>query len=729
MCSKTSLRVAPFCFLTLLLGSCGGGGDPAPVNLELTSLTILSDTPEISYPLRISIGISSDFALDEAFVSLFVMEKTTDPEADVRQIPLGTAVIPQPFSNAAPVEVEINIPASVEFPGDYNLVAIVDPTDEYLETDEEDNALASEITIAPALVPNMFIAGLELDRSALEINTGAYEDLVSLVENNVYNADAASTLTVGVDGLHEDETIDIESFAILRMTRSDVGTTHDVPLYLWNSDAARYINAYGVDPSGGTSDALEEWLPLGNFEPQRVSTLGEEVTLDDVTRNSNYMNFYFPGRLGSTIAYEMRYGHLPVFTSNSEPSLPPPDLTAAAISSLRSFLRNLPSNGVIGDESDAMAIMNFDICVQIRPVEVSVLETDVADNESCVPLLITLPPEEETILPPVDLDGYTPVFSRPSRPLLTDIGYHTKGGGSAFGFGIDLGSYASADERGYREGIYGDLPITIFGKEFSFMKLDVDAQLVPDYTGKPADEDSHFRVEYRHAGQLLTRIVEVPSDVTISLSLDELSISKELPDAEKGNIAESTIFVGPIPLSAGAYVSGNFGMDIKPFVFTTDAPEGYQMGIQAGPFASLEALMYAGIGSRRLPVIVGVEGVLSLLDGRFVLFNGVDIDVIEQSAGSETVEFVIRQGPKGTIVFTGPQGKLNLFAEYTVPKIKTCKIGLIKIPCPGFAKLKATKNLWSSPALFKYEDVLFELNSAQLDVVIREGKDPLYFQP
>jgi hypothetical protein len=534
---------------------------------------------------------------------------------------------------------------------------------------------------------------------------------------------------VGVDGLREDETIDIESFAALRMTRSDVGTTHDVPLYLWNTSASRYINAYGVDPSGETSDSLEEWLPLGDFEPQRVSSQGAAVTLDDVTRESSYMNFYFPGRLGSTLAYEMRYGHLLTANTASAPSVPPPDLTAAAISSLKSFLRNLPSNGVIGDESDAMAVMSFDICVQIRPVNGSIAETDIEDIEACAPLLITLPPEEQTILPPVDLDGYTPVFSRPAGPLLTDIGYSTKGGGSVFGFGIDLGSYASADERGYREGIYGDLPVTIFGKEFSYMELDIDAQLVPDYPGKPVDEDSHFRVEFRHAGQLLTRIVEVPSDVTISLSLDELSISKELPDAEKGSIAESTVFVGPIPLSAGAYVSGNFGMDIQPFVFTTDAPDGYRMGVQAGPFASLEALMYAGVGSRRLPVIVGVEGVLALLDGRFVLFNGVDIEVIDQSASSDTVEFVIRQGPKGTILFTGPQGKLNLFAEYTVPKIKTCKVGLLKIPCPGFAKLKATRNLWSSPALFRYEDVLFELNSAQLDVVIRPGKDPLYFQP
>ncbi len=715
-------------FSALLLASCGGGS-PEPINLATSSLTVLSSNPEISYPLKMSVSVTSDRAVGEAFVSLFVMEKSDDPDAEVRQIPLGTEVITDVNASERPYEFIMNVPASVELPGDYYLVAIVDPTDEIVETDEEDNATLTEISISPPLVPNLFISALELDRTALEMNTGSYEDLVNLVEDNIYNADAASTLTVGVEGVRENETIAVEAFANLRMTRSDVGTTHDVPLYLWNTDANRYVNAYGVDPSTGSSEGIEEWLPLGNFDPQRVIAEDEEVQLDDVTLHSTFMNFYIPGKLGSELAYEMRYGHRQVFTLNAEfATRPPPDLNASAIRALKSFLSNLPTNNIDGDESDAMAVMSFSICVKIRPVDQSLSETTVEDNETCMPLTVTLPPVESTILPPVDLDGYEPVFSRPAGPLETSIGYSTKGGGSAFGFGLDFGSYATADNRGYREGIHGDVPLTIFGKEYSFMKLDVDAQLVPDYRGKPASENSEFSVEFKHAGQLLARMIEVPSDTQVSLRLDQLTVTKELPNREKG-IVESTIFVGPIPLSVGAYALGNIGLDIKPFVFTSSDATSHKLGVEAGPYANMEAFLYASVGSRRLPVDVGIEGVLTLLDARFVLFNGVDIEVIEQAESDDPVEFIIRQGPKGTIVFTGPQGKLNLFARYTVPKIKTCKIGFIKTPCPGFVKLKATKNLWSSPAAFRLSDVLFELRNAELDVVIREGQEPLYFQP
>ncbi|MFK8083886.1 MAG: hypothetical protein AB8B97_26685 [Granulosicoccus sp.] len=734
--SKASLFTCLIASL-VLLSACSSSDDPEPqrVNLDISSVSNLTDL-EISYPFDMTLGVTSTRPIDAEF-SLFLIEKTAVEGRDAVQIPVGSGVIPAAdfqsssgSSASAAYSFEMSVPASVGPPGEYYLQIIVDPTDEVVETDETDNVFVLEVDVAPPIIPNAYITELALDRAALEINTGDYNDLVNLVEDNVYNADAAATITMGADGLRDNEPLDIEAFANLRMARSDTGTTHDVPLYLWNTEAGRYINAYGVDPTGTALGGTAEWLPIGNLDPQSITGNSERVEVDDKTLNSEYINFYFPGRLGSELASKLRFPPITGgFTTNSSnPTLPPPDLNAQAISELGSFLSGLPIT-TPGDETSAMAVMDFSICVQIRPVNQSVSEVDTADNESCQALMITLPPTEDTILPPVSIDGYTPLFNRPSQPLSTGTSYKTKGGGSAFGFGMELGSFASADERGYREGIYGDLPVTIFGQSFSFMKASVDAQLVPDYPGKPASEESKFDLEIIHAGLLLTRIIEVPTNVEITLELDKLSISKELPDPEKNGIAESTIFVGPIPLSAGAYVTGNFGLSFTPFIFTNEAPDNYRLGVQGGPFANIEGTMYAALGSRRLPITAGVEGVLRLLDGRFTLFNGVDIAVRDKPVATDPVEFVITQGPKGTLSFTGPQGKINLFVRYVVPSIESCDLGIIKVPCPGLASVKATKNIYSSPALFRFSDVLFEDPGLQLSVVLRDNEDPLFFQP
>ena len=68
-----------------------------------------------------------------------------------------------------------------------------------------------------------------------------------------------------------------------------------MPLYLWNSEAVRYTEAFGVDPGvpcdpvfgctpGSTGPA--EWLPIGQIQPQSIETVGDEVTVRDVDRAS-----------------------------------------------------------------------------------------------------------------------------------------------------------------------------------------------------------------------------------------------------------------------------------------------------------------------------------------------------------------------------------------------------------------------------------------------------------
>ena len=736
--------------LFTLLSACGGGGgdddspapgpgtDPAPtptptptptLNLSATSLNINSAEPRIGYPISGTVGYSSDARVDNVELSLFIIEKKDDPEAESRQYPLGNQVFSGGSVGSGTIDFDVNIPSSVDTAGQYFITAIVDGADEILETDEEDNTASVEVTLAEPGNPNLFVTDFELDRRSMEISTASYDEQVELLEGNVYNADAAATLTVGVDGIRLNNSIKVEAFARLQMRRDDVGTTHDVPLYLWNTEAGRYINAYGVDPSGTVSDTLVEWLPLGEFGPQLATTVGDQTTLEDVARNSTHINFYFPGLLGRELEYQMRYGHLPTTLSSDVATRPPPDLTAQSISELKGFLRNLPSNGITGDESDAMAVMEFAICVQIRAVDQTITEDSGVDNEVCSPLNITLPPVKPPYPQPAELGGYETQFIRPALPLENSTDFSTRAGGKVFSFGLEFGSSVSADNRGYKERMYGGVPLKIFGIDYDFMKIDVSAQLVPEYAEKPDGEESGFRIEIKHAGQVLASIVELPSDVQITLEIDKLSFSKELPDPNKNGIIESTFFVGPIPLSAGAYAAGNLGVGYQPFVFTTGHPEDYRLGVQGGPYANLEATMYAALGSRRLPVSAGVEGVLSLLDERIEFFNGVEIDVIEPRGATDPAEFIITQGPKITNIFTGPRGKINLFVRYVVPKVKKCKVGLIKIPCPKLVKMKATKNIYTSPALFQLTDVLYENPNLRLDVVVPATGEPLYFQP
>jgi hypothetical protein len=102
-----------------------------------------------------------------------------------------------------------------------------------------------------------------------------------------------------------------------------------------------------------------------------------------------YMNFYFPGKLDREMELAMRYPNAVVTTG--EPAVPPPDLTFAAISELRFFLAGLPSNGITGDETAAIAVMSFEICVDVRSSDQSIIDSVPEDNQKCSSLAISLP--------------------------------------------------------------------------------------------------------------------------------------------------------------------------------------------------------------------------------------------------------------------------------------------------------------------------------------------------
>jgi hypothetical protein len=267
--------------------------------------------------------------------------------------------------------------------------------------------------------------------------------------------------------------------------------------------------------------------------------------------------------------------------------------------------------------------------------------------------------------------------------------------------------------------MHGIVTATVFGASLDFMRLVVRAQMVPDYAGKPATEESGYRLELRHLGSLLNT-VNVPPTSGPALSI---SYSKEAPDPEKPYQA----FVGPVPVIGGASVAGNFGVEYEFFTFTADAIDGFMLGNSFGPFVNIEGTVYAGVGTTLFSA--GVEGVLTLLDERITLFSGTGIETFDLGFQSGIAEFVVTQGQTITNYFTGPRGTLSLFAKYTVPAFRKCSWGFFTGLCPTTKTLKATKTIWSSPALFRFSDVLFENEDVKLDVVVIAGQEPAYYVP
>lgn len=723
----TRARVWILISTALLLSSCSGSDPAPPNNFSAEAVEVITPDPRIGFPLQVSVQLKADQPASNVGVSLFVIDNTGDPDADARQIPLGTEFIENLPAGSSSHELNVSIPSSVEFAGPYYIGAIVDPVDEVVELDEEDNDSTTEVELSPTNDPNILLTNVALDRSALIINTDEYLDEVGV--GNVYNADAGGTITLGADGLDLDETVDIEAFASLRIMRTDNGTTHDVPLYLWNSEQQRYINAYGIDPNTGVMGEVE-WLPMGTFTPQLAEIIGDEAELDDVTRNSEHMDFYFPGKLGYELEQALRYPPQPCTGTCGRgggfppPTIPPPDLTAAAIDDLKAFLSGLPFSGVRGDESVSLAALDFAVCVKVRPTDPMVSDSVVEDNEVCPAIDIFLPP-----LPPgtplYDTGGYVPVHSKPSQPLISGDGFATRNNNRHFAFNLDFGAGATADYRGYIEEVTAGIPVRLLGRDYDFLRMTVRAQLVPDYSGKPAAEQSGFSFEITFLNQVID--VLPPTTGSVSISLVQYSKEKE---------AEQQFFVGPVPMIAGASIGGSFGIDYT-FGYGGDDPSLFGSGASAnpvisvgtsvGPFANLEAGMFAGVGTKVFSV--GVEGVVTLLEEKIVYFIGTEIEVIDDGFASGDVEFMITQLQKLSNIFTGPIGKLNLFAKYTVPKVATCKWKFIKVKCIKLGTIKATKNIYTTPALFRREDILFEDPFAELDVVIVNGQSPAYFIP
>jgi hypothetical protein len=731
--AKPAHKVVALMLAALLLQACSDSvheSESSPV-ITPEGLVLLTPDPHISYPLQATISLTSDQVMNDVPVSLFVVENTDDPEVEPRSIPLGTVTIEQVDAGTNDYALNVIVPASVEFAGSYFLVASLDELDEWRSAVVQENLVEAEMTFAEPVEPNILLEEFAIDRSALIISVDEY---VAPFEGAVYQADAGGTVTLGADGLALGESVVIEAFATLRINRSDNGTSLVLPLYLWNTLEERYTYAYGVDPASDLPPGTE-WLPLGEFTPLLVEETGSVELLNDVRRDSEHIGFYFPGKLGSELEKALRYPC--VGDCVNLPTDPPPDLTLEAIAELQAFLSDLPFSGEPGDESAGMAVLGFDICMEIRAQDAMQSDSSLEDNKACSPLDIYLPPLPGDPPPFYDIGGYTPAYPATALPMNTGGEFKTQNSNGYFAFNLDVGASASADERGFIGNVHAIIPVEVFGNDYDLLGVGVRAQLVPEYYNRSSSDESGMNYEIRFLNQVIDIEPSIRPLVTFDLissgllPIEALSYSKKLGNDDE-DLLEKQVSIGPIPFVVTATVATNFGVDYS-VGYADDAPwvwdsgnETIALGATIALYANLEAGLAVGLGT--IAFQAGVEGVLTLLDDREVYYIGTIIEVIDDGSDSKNVEFIITPQQRLSNIFTGPQGKLNLFVKYTTIVRKTCRVGRIKYSCLRVGDKKRTLNIYTSPALFQLEWTK-EYPFADLDVVIVDGYSPAYFRP
>lgn len=663
-------------------------------NLVARALQVDSASPRIGYPLEMSVEIEAVEAASDVSLAFFAIDKDREP---VRQLVLGTASIDQVFAGSFIYSVEIEVPTSLRTAGPYYIGAIVDAADFVGETNEEDNETSTVANLSPAEEPNLFIVDMEPDRTALILDRTAY-NYAAQAELGVVNSDAGGTISWGVKGALTP--VPVEAFAVMRLTRAFDGASHDVPLYLWNSVAQRYMNAYGVSPEQGVVSA-EEWLPIGAVGERNIAVQGssESVEVSEFDSKSAHLDFYFPG--GLALELEIALRNLPVLFDDG-PIEPPPDLSASEISALRGFLFRAQAE-----------TLESSLCVKIRPSDSAIREEDSSDNEACSPLALVLPPiidiPPNPILPPVP-----PVNPMPSNPLVYDERFEAGWSGKNFGFGVSFGVFASADNRGVIVSADGALPIKVFGFDFEYMGVDGRAQVIPlsERDNPPPDQNPGFSLELRHLGLILSSVA-VTSGV---IGPVQLAFTKELKKSKP-----KVVFVGPVPVKLEASVTGNIGVE-----YTVAFGEAARNGLllSTGPFANIEAGASASVTV--LVADVGVEGVITLVEEKFQSVYSATINVLDERHSDGTSEIVIVPRMRLVNEITGAKGALGVFVKVEVPTVKKCSWGFFTGLCPGLKSIKYPYTLASWTA-YQKTDTLFD-EEQLIDIITYPDGTSAYFK-
>ena len=707
------------------------GGDPEkPNNLTAVSLENETIDPRIGYPMSLTLTINAVEFIRDVGVGFYAFDKD---QPELRQFSLGARTLEEVNPGSNVFELELDVPTEIEIPGAYFIGASVDATEVIMETDEDDNETSLELTLSARQRPNLFIEFMEPDRGAIVLDRTAWDYEEQISANGEIVSDAGGTVTFGLKGA--EQPIDVEAFATLRLIRSDQsagppgpltplaitqsGDFVEVPLYLWDSDADRYTNAYGIDPVQGIDTGVEEWLPIGRVGQLELSSSSE------FDLRSAHLDYYFPGRLAEEIEIALR--NLPVLLGG--PIEPPPDLSAADIQTLRSFLFGV-------DLED----LSSELCLSIRPSDASVLEDRTDDNQVCSPLQLLLPPVEVDPPRPTPLP-VPPIYTVPSEPVFFDAMYRAGWPGRYFGATIDFSASSSADTNGAVVAGRTQVPVTLFGSTFQFLGIEARAQVLP-LSDRFASEEARaqlnpgFSINVSVLNQIIYSRNDPPEGSLGTLSLswsiehpEYLGERPPTPDANKPPPAPVdkksprppfVSFIGPVPVEFRPKVSGNIGVE---GTVEFGSPTVKALSYKMGPFASAEASVEA---SSKIVPFVRVEGVVVLLKAAQPHESIFSINVLDDRHADGTSEVVLANQFLVKNTIEGLSGELNAFVE--VSGGKSCKKwGWFDFICKALPDIKYSTSLLSWKPFAKLEKTLKNERRA-IDIVTLPDKSVNYYQ-
>ena len=650
------LPALAFATIAILLSGCHDSKSrtppvtPATNNLQAGAVTIATTNPRVGYPLEVVTAIQSLEHTSDVSVSYYAQNAADVAQQleQPRQFLLGTMTFPVVQPSITEYRARLTVPSNVTPPGDWVILAAIDPSDLIRETDEKDNLAEVATTLQPMQDPNVAQRDLVLDQQSILLDPDD-DDVPGAQAQDVQNADLGATVTVGLEGTLVP--VALEAFVRLRITRTDLPPgqdTHDLPLYLWDSDAQRYLDAYGIQ-------GPVEWLPIGTVSPQVATESATAVDVKDTAAWSAHLDVYLPGRLSQVMISILE--HL----VSSPPTIPPPDLRLEDILALEAFFAGAMQSAV-----------QFSIVVDVRARDPQFADANAADNTLVRPIWLVLPGHESTA---------------PDRPLAFQQGIEQRWGSDKFGAGFAFDSFASLDGRGAIAEVTGGITVEVFGNAFDFMGFDARAQVVPaiDPAATPS-EHSGFFLDLEFASLTVysyQRELGYSFDGTFSIS-KEKSFSK-------------TFFVGPVPVTTSGGVTGEVGYQLTANLQPTELTS------RTGPYASLEATIEASVGIPGLRA--GAGGGLVLIEERFEGGVQTGLTVVQISAPAI---FEGSVGMQVTNTVTGPTGRIFLFVEY--PGIKWCRACVFGVCFPLPCGFKMVRKEWGlvSWASFVKEDLLFD---------------------
>jgi hypothetical protein len=311
---------------------------------------------------------------------------------------------------------------------------------------------------------------------------------------------------------------------------------------------------------------------------------------------------------------------------------------------------------------------------------------------------------DEVELPDIDLPfpspSLAPAAESGSKKLFSESFEKSKYG-KRFGAGVYLDGKSELNSDGLLAEVDGKIKTKVLGNKFTFLGIESDVSVNPG-----SFEDTGYAIDVTFAGLNLVTFSDDLSSVTgmtSSTQTDKKKKFKENNTTINVSYTQETQ-VGLVSADVDYYIGKSKGYErtifvsIVPVTVLAEAKGG--LGIKAGigldgiaklsanitPYVDVGAVAEGGVGA--LGYSAGAGADLTIIKEEFITKASGEMEFVGDETDITSIEGTLKENISN--VFTGPNGKVYLYAKYR--KVKWCKKYGIWYPC-GTKKVQKTKNL------------------------------------